>query len=72
MMRKKVILLPVGYHKIQSFYETWLQSNSGVAFVSIQEELTATLSSLLSPKSDLQSMFIEYADPAFNEFLLRR
>ena len=68
MMRKKVIFLPVGYHKIQSFYETWLHSNSGIAFVSMQDELTSRLGGLLSPDHDLQSMFIERADPALNKF----
>jgi exopolysaccharide biosynthesis predicted pyruvyltransferase EpsI len=71
MMRKKVVFLPVGYHKIRSFYDTWLQSRPGTAFVETQEELLTKLAALHMPKDDdLQALFLEYADPAFNRFLL--
>ena len=51
MMRKKVVFLPVGYHKIRSFYETWLQCRPGSAYVSSQEELITKLSALQPPNS---------------------
>src|SRR5262249_18905595 len=70
MMRKKVVLLPVGYHKNRSFYDTWLQSRPGVAFVETQDELAAKLAALQQPGEDLQALFLEQADPAFNRFLL--
>ena len=70
MMRKKVVLLPVGYHKIRSFYETWLKSIPGTAFVGRQEELMSVLSTLHWPGTDFKSLFLEHAEPAFDQFLL--
>jgi exopolysaccharide biosynthesis predicted pyruvyltransferase EpsI len=70
MMRKKVVWLPVGYHKIQSFYDTWLQSRPGFAFVETQDELAAKLAVLQPPNTDLKALLLEHADPAFNRFLL--
>jgi exopolysaccharide biosynthesis predicted pyruvyltransferase EpsI len=70
MMRKKVILLPVGYHKMRSFFDTWLHSNPSVAFVDLQEDLPARLAALKSFDVDFASLFCDYADPAFDEFLL--
>ena len=32
MMRKKVVFLPTGYHKIRAFYDTWLSPLAGAAF----------------------------------------
>ena len=49
MMRKKVIFLPVGYHKIQAFYDTWLHAEAGVAFATTQEELITKLRALHEP-----------------------
>jgi exopolysaccharide biosynthesis predicted pyruvyltransferase EpsI len=72
MMRKKVVFLPVGYHKNRSFYETWLQSILGTAFVGTQEELMTALSTLRWPNSDLKALFLEHAEPAFNRFLLSK
>ena len=43
MMRKKVILLPVGYHKMHAFYETWLAGIPIVAFVDDQDKLAERL-----------------------------
>ena len=70
MMRKKVVLLPVGYHKIGAFYDTWLHAEPGAAFATTQEELLTKLRALQSPSSDLAGLFCEYADPAFSRFLL--
>ncbi len=70
MMRKKVVFLPVGYHKIQSFYDTWLQGRRGMAFVSVQQRLAGELRALHSPTDDLRALFLDHADPAFNRFLL--
>jgi len=69
MMRKKVVLLPVGYHKIRSFYDTWLCSRRGAAFAQTQEELAAKLPRLEAPNDDFKELFLEYADPAFSRFL---
>jgi exopolysaccharide biosynthesis predicted pyruvyltransferase EpsI len=70
MMRKKVVFLPVGYHKIRSFYDTWLKCRPGIAYVSSQEELARKLSALQAPADDLHELFCEHAEPAFNRFLL--
>jgi len=69
MMRKKVVFLPVGYHKIESFYDTWLCSRPGANFAGTQEELAAKLPALQPPDCDLRALFLEYANPAFNRFL---
>jgi hypothetical protein len=70
MMRKKVIFLPVGYHKIHSFYHTWLRGNPGAAFIQKQEELATCLDALEPFSADLTTLFCEHADPALNRHLL--
>lgn len=70
MMRKKVIFLPVGYHKIRSFFDTWLRSNSGAAFIDGAEDLQNRLAGLRSPNTDFTLLFCDHADTAFEEFLL--
>jgi 2-phospho-L-lactate guanylyltransferase (CobY/MobA/RfbA family) len=70
MMRKKVILLPVGYHKIKSFYLTWLSQDPGVAFAETQQQLLEAASNLQSPTIDFAALFCHHADPAFDRFLL--
>ncbi len=70
MMRKKVILMPVGYHKIKSFHATWLKNEPGAAFVETQTQLLAASDALRSPTTDLAALFRRHADPAFERFLL--
>ena len=70
MMRKKTVLLPVGYQKIQSFYETWLRRVEGAAFVRSQAEVEEHLPLLTTPSCDLAALFCERAIPAFGDFLL--
>jgi exopolysaccharide biosynthesis predicted pyruvyltransferase EpsI len=70
MMRKKTVLLPVGYHKIEAFYDTWLRHVDGVAYVRTQAEFDQRLRSLPTPSCDLAAMFCEKAIPAFDAFLL--
>jgi exopolysaccharide biosynthesis predicted pyruvyltransferase EpsI len=72
MMRKKTVLLPVGYHKIRSFYDTWLYSNSGAAFVDAQDDLRPRMIALQTPSCNLKLMFCRFADPALGRFLMRR
>lgn len=70
MMRKKVLFLPVGYHKIRAFHDTWLNGMSGVGFVETQADLATQLTMLTPPVCDLASLFRETAIPAFDRFLL--
>jgi exopolysaccharide biosynthesis predicted pyruvyltransferase EpsI len=70
MMRKKTVFLPVGYHKIWSFWETWLADLPGSAFVERQGDLTVRMAALKPPTRDLGALFRERADPAFDRFLL--
>ena len=70
MMRKKVVFLPVAYHKTQAFYDTWLRSRPGSAFASTLDDLKAHLGALRSPQEDLAALFCGHADPALNRFLL--
>jgi exopolysaccharide biosynthesis predicted pyruvyltransferase EpsI len=71
MLGKKVILLPVGYHKTKSFYETWLADHPNVAFVSQPEELAAAVDRLRSQHIDYSALFCRYADPAFQRFVMQ-
>jgi exopolysaccharide biosynthesis predicted pyruvyltransferase EpsI len=70
MMRKKVLFLPVGYHKIRSFYDTWLASRQGMAYAATQGELAARLAALGPPGDGLRALFCDRAEPALNRFLL--
>jgi exopolysaccharide biosynthesis predicted pyruvyltransferase EpsI len=70
MMRKKVIFMPVAYHKIKSFYSTWLKNEAGAAFVENQERLLETSKTLQFATTDFASLFCRHADPAFERFLL--
>jgi exopolysaccharide biosynthesis predicted pyruvyltransferase EpsI len=70
MMRKKVVLLPVGYHKIRAFYDTWLSDDPGVGFADSQNELAAALAALRSPTGHAAEVFRQRADRAFDRFLL--
>jgi len=70
MMRKKVILMPVGYHKIKSFYSTWLTTEPGAAFVEAEEQLLEAIKNLKFPTIDLAELFCRHADPALERFLL--
>jgi exopolysaccharide biosynthesis predicted pyruvyltransferase EpsI len=70
MMRKKAIFLPVGYHKIQSFYDTWLRAKPGTALIQKQGELKSCLDALQPFAGDLGTLFCEYADPALEHHLL--
>ena len=69
MMRKKVILLPVTYHKIRAFFDTWLRDAPGAAYAETQAELLAALPSVQSPSRDFKALFLEHADPALRRFL---
>src|SRR5262249_29533510 len=70
MMRKKVILLPVGYHKTRAFWETWLAAGPGSASVDNPADLPARIGALQPPTRDLAALFRERADPALDRFLL--
>ena len=71
MMHKKVIFMPVGYHKIKSFYSTWLKNEPGAAFVENQQQLLEACYNLRFATTDFRALFCRYADPAFELFLLR-
>ena len=70
MMRKKVIFMPVGYHKIKSFYSTWLKNEPGAAFIERQEQLLEVSKNLQFATTDFAALFCHHADPAFEQFLL--
>jgi exopolysaccharide biosynthesis predicted pyruvyltransferase EpsI len=69
MMRKKVVFLPVAYHKVAAFYETWLRSNRGAAFAPDPAAARAKLPFLDWP-DDISQLCALHADRAFNHFLL--
>jgi exopolysaccharide biosynthesis predicted pyruvyltransferase EpsI len=70
MMGKKTILLPVGYHKIAAYYETWLSEFRNVRYCSTEAELEAAMQSLEPMIFDFRTLFTSHADPALNRFLL--
>jgi exopolysaccharide biosynthesis predicted pyruvyltransferase EpsI len=70
MMRKKVVFLPVGYHKIRAFYETWLPDVPCARFAATAEEVNTAMASLHSATLDLSALVRRHADPAFDRFLL--
>jgi len=69
MMRKPTVFLPVGYHKIRAFYETWLRGAASAAYVDRQADLSDALARLGPANDDLGAMFRERALPAFDRFL---
>lgn len=70
MMRKKVIFAPVAYHKIKSFYSTWLKNEPGAAFVETKQQLLEVANKLQFSTTDLATLFCCHADPALGQFLL--
>lgn len=70
MMGKKVVFLPVGYHKTRSFYDTWLGSRPGSAFCDKPEGVSCHIETLRRPEGGFKALFCEHADPALNRFLL--
>jgi len=72
MMRKKTVLLPVGYHKNRAFFDTWLYSIAGAAFVETQVDLEPRMVALETPTCDFKALFCRSADPALDRFLIGR
>lgn len=72
LMRKRTALLPVGYHKNQSFYDTWLKDDPGVGFIQNQEDLERFFQGSGIPAISPKELFFKYAAPAFNLFLNRK
>jgi len=70
MMRKKVVFLPVGYHKTRSFFDTWLAAMPGAVFVNTQSDLHPSMIDLQTPACNLKALFCKHADPAFSRFLM--
>jgi exopolysaccharide biosynthesis predicted pyruvyltransferase EpsI len=70
MMRKKVIMLPVAYHKSRAFYDTWLAEKPGVRFAEDGRSLPREILQLESFTTDLRQILCERANPAFDRFLL--
>jgi hypothetical protein len=60
----------VGYHKIKSFYSTWLKNEPGAAFIERQEQLLEVSKNLQFATTDFAALFCHHADPAFEQFLL--
>jgi exopolysaccharide biosynthesis predicted pyruvyltransferase EpsI len=71
MMRKKVVFLPIGYHKMRAFIDTWLSSCAAVTYVDARADLPSRIAALRPPGCDLHQMFRRHADPAFSRFLIR-
>jgi exopolysaccharide biosynthesis predicted pyruvyltransferase EpsI len=72
MMRKKVVFLPIAYHKMRAFIETWLSSCPAATYVDTPAELPCRIAALQPASCDLHRMFCQFADPAFDRFLLDR
>ncbi len=71
MMRKRVALLPVAYHKNRSFYETWFATDPGVEYVEDEAGLRRFLESETRSTTHHRQLFLERAEPALRGFLDR-
>jgi exopolysaccharide biosynthesis predicted pyruvyltransferase EpsI len=71
MMRKRVALLPVSYHKNRSFYQTWFATDPGVEYVEDQTGLRRFLESETRSTTNHRELFLERAEPALRRFLDR-
>ncbi|WP_162942363.1 polysaccharide pyruvyl transferase family protein [Desertimonas flava] len=71
LLGKKAILLPVDYHKIRSFYETWLVNVPSVGFARDVTDAARLLPELGDRTVDLTELFRAYADPALDDVLSR-
>lgn len=69
MLGKKVVLLPVDYHKSRSFYDTWLTDVPAVTFARSASELPEALESLAEGCPDLTELFRSIADPLFDQLV---
>ena len=69
MMRKRVGFLPVGYHKIRSFYDTWFTDDPGVSFVETAEQVREFLTGDTRSQLRHREVFMERAAPALQAFL---
>jgi hypothetical protein len=68
-MGKSTAWLPVRYHKVKSFFETWFRDVPGIRYVESQADLEAFLSDPATPSIDLRESFLSRAVPAFHRFL---
>ena len=71
MLRKKVGLLPVKYHKIESFYKTWFSDIPEVTFIDNDNDLYNFIKISTIPNIDLKELFLLKAKPAIEKFLKR-
>lgn len=71
MLGKRTGLLPVGYHKIRSYYETWLSHDPGIGFIESQSDLDGFLEGDATPTGDYAGLFRERAHQALDDFLDR-
>ena len=70
MQRKKVALLPVGYHKTRSFYETWLEPLASVTYIEHPAAFPSGVAALREETFDFKALFCRHADPALQRFIL--
>jgi exopolysaccharide biosynthesis predicted pyruvyltransferase EpsI len=68
-MRKRTAWLPVRYHKIRSFFETWFAQVPGISFVDNTDALNTFLSDPTPPSINPVELFLSRAVPSFVRFL---
>lgn len=69
MLGKKVVLLPVDYHKARSFYDTWLGDVPAIAFAEDLRQARSALRELGQRCPDLTDLFRSVADPLLDDLL---
>jgi|GEM_PF-2069745 len=69
LIRKRTALLPVSYHKNQSFYDTWFKDDPGIGFVQSKEDLNRFFTENELPGISPKKLFLDYAIPSFTKFL---
>lgn len=70
MLGKQTGLLPVAYHKNQSFYETWLSAIEGISFIDGEEDMNEFFRSKETPNFNGKELFLSRASKSFAQFLL--
>lgn len=69
LMHKRTALLPVAYHKNESFYDTWFKEDDGIGFIRNEEDLGRFLKGNAVPKISPKVLFLKYALLEFENFL---
>lgn len=69
MMGKRTVMLPLAYHKMKAFYDTWFNGEPGIEYAYNRESVERYLVDDCRPIIDLKKMFVEQADKELERFI---